>query len=89
MTGELAETFRRADRDDCAGIIHFAYISWFQDVWNEPVEPFNITHCKRRCNLFWLARRFMAVTSMREPPRIAASAWSMMPMTAPIFLMPA
>jgi len=41
MTKELAETFRRADRNDCAGILHFAYISWFKDVWNAgTIEPF-------------------------------------------------
>jgi len=41
MTKELAETFRRADRQDCAGILHFAYISWFQDVWSaETIKPF-------------------------------------------------
>jgi len=34
MTKELAEAFRRADRNNCAGILHFAYISWFKDVWN-------------------------------------------------------
>jgi beta-galactosidase len=41
MTKELAEAFRRADRNDCAGILHFAYISWFKDVWNSgTIEPF-------------------------------------------------
>jgi beta-galactosidase len=41
MTKELVETFRRADRDDCAGMIHFAYVSWFQDVWNSDlIKPF-------------------------------------------------
>jgi beta-galactosidase len=41
MTKELAETFRRADRNDCAGILHFAYISWFKDVWNAgTIQPF-------------------------------------------------
>ncbi|HEX4140040.1 MAG TPA: glycoside hydrolase family 2 TIM barrel-domain containing protein, partial [Candidatus Methylacidiphilales bacterium] len=34
MTKELAETIRRADRSDCAGTFHFAYLSWFKDVWN-------------------------------------------------------
>ncbi len=41
MTKELAETFRRADRTDCAGILHFAYLSWFRDVWDvKGIEPF-------------------------------------------------
>ena len=49
MTGELAETFRRADRDDCAGIIHFAYISWFQDVWNaDTIKPFKTYYALQR-----------------------------------------
>jgi beta-galactosidase len=41
MTKELAEALRRADRQDCAGILHFAYISWFQDAWNAgTIKPF-------------------------------------------------
>lgn len=34
MTKELAETIRRTNRAECSGILHFAYASWFQDVWN-------------------------------------------------------
>jgi hypothetical protein len=34
MTKELAETFRRADRGDVAGIFHFAYFTWFLQPWS-------------------------------------------------------
>ncbi len=45
MTKELAETFRRADRNDCAGILHFAYLSWFKDVWNaKTIAPLATYH---------------------------------------------
>ncbi|MGH9344557.1 MAG: glycoside hydrolase family 2 protein [Terriglobia bacterium] len=41
ITKELAETFRRADRKDCAGILHFAYVSWFKNVWDaDSMRPF-------------------------------------------------
>ena len=41
MTKELAETFRRTDRENCAGILHFAYISWFKNVWSaDSIQPF-------------------------------------------------
>ena len=41
ITKELAEALRRADRQDCAGILHFAYLSWFQDAWNAgTIKPF-------------------------------------------------
>jgi hypothetical protein len=33
MTKELAEVLRRTDRDDANGIMHFAYLTWFTDVW--------------------------------------------------------
>jgi hypothetical protein len=41
MTKELAETLRRTTRDTCAGTLHFAYVSWFKDVWDpSSVQPF-------------------------------------------------
>jgi len=41
MTKELAETLRRTTRDTCAGTLHFAYVSWFKDVWDaRGVRPF-------------------------------------------------
>lgn len=41
LTKELAELLRRVGRETCAGILHFAYVSWFKDVWNvESLEPF-------------------------------------------------
>lgn len=45
LTKELAETFRRYDREDCSGILHFAYLSWFRDVWNaDTLQPFAPYH---------------------------------------------
>lgn len=41
ITKELAEAIRRTNRDDCSGILHFAYLSWFKDVWKaESIRPF-------------------------------------------------
>jgi beta-galactosidase len=41
MTKELAETIRRTNREECAGVLHFAYVSWFKNVWNtKTIEPF-------------------------------------------------
>jgi beta-galactosidase len=41
MTKELAETIRRTNRANCSGILHFAYVSWFKDVWNvDTIQPF-------------------------------------------------
>lgn len=41
MTKELAELLRRTGRETCAGILHFAYVSWFKDVWNAyRIKPF-------------------------------------------------
>jgi beta-galactosidase len=34
LTKELAETFRRDDRDTMAGILHFAYFTWFKQPWS-------------------------------------------------------
>lgn len=41
ITKELAEAIRRTNRDECSGILHFAYVTWFKDVWNvESIRPF-------------------------------------------------
>ena len=40
MTKELAETFRRSDRHTMAGVLHFAYFTWFKKPWSvEEIEP--------------------------------------------------
>jgi hypothetical protein len=45
MTKELAETIRRTNRDECAGVLHFAYVSWFKNVWNtNTIEPLLTYH---------------------------------------------
>jgi hypothetical protein len=45
MTKEFAEAVRRTNRGQCAGILHFAYLSWFKDVWNvDTVQPFATYH---------------------------------------------
>ena len=45
MTKELAETIRRTNREECSGVLHFAYVSWFKNVWNtESIEPFPAYH---------------------------------------------
>jgi hypothetical protein len=41
ITKELAEAIRRTNRQQCSGIMHFAYLSWFKNVWNpESIVPF-------------------------------------------------
>lgn len=41
ITKELAEAIRRSNRDECSGILHFAYLTWFKDVWNvSSIRPF-------------------------------------------------
>lgn len=41
MTKELAEVIRRTNRETCSGILHFAYVTWFRDVWDvSRVRPF-------------------------------------------------
>jgi len=41
ISKELAEAIRRSNRKECCGILHFAYLSWFKDVWNaESIRPF-------------------------------------------------
>ena len=41
ITKELAEAIRRTNRDNCSGILHFAYVTWFRDAWNEKsIRPF-------------------------------------------------
>lgn len=48
ITKELAEAIRRTNRDDCSGILHFAYLSWFKDVWKaESIRPFETYHALR------------------------------------------
>jgi len=45
MTKELAEAIRRTNRQECSGVLHFAYISWFKDVWNaKTIEPLPTYH---------------------------------------------
>jgi len=45
MTKELAEAFRRSGRDDCSGILHFSYVSWFKNVWDtRTIEPLKTYH---------------------------------------------
>ena len=45
MTKELAETIRRTNREECSGVLHFAYVSWFKNVWNaKTVEPLLTYH---------------------------------------------
>jgi beta-galactosidase len=49
MTKELAETIRRTNRDTCAGIFHFAYVTWFRDVWSaEKIQPFVTYHALKK-----------------------------------------
>jgi Glycosyl hydrolases family 2/Glycosyl hydrolases family 2, TIM barrel domain/Glycosyl hydrolases family 2, sugar binding domain len=45
MTKELAEAIRRTNRQECSGVLHFAYISWFKNVWNtQTIEPLPTYH---------------------------------------------
>jgi hypothetical protein len=45
MTKELAEVIRRTNREDCSGILHFAYVTWFKYAWNaKTIEPFPTYH---------------------------------------------
>ncbi len=45
MTKELAETIRRTNREECSGVLHFSYISWFKNVWNtRTIEPLPTYH---------------------------------------------
>jgi hypothetical protein len=40
MTKELAEMIRRTNRNETAGVLHFAYLTWFKDVWNsKTIQP--------------------------------------------------
>lgn len=41
ITRELGEAIRRSNRDNCSGVLHFAYLTWFRDVWNaQNIQPF-------------------------------------------------
>ncbi|MCW3062161.1 MAG: glycosyl hydrolase family 2, partial [Capsulimonas sp.] len=44
MTKELAEALRRANRQEAAGILHFAYLTWFTDVWNADTLTPKVTY---------------------------------------------
>ena len=33
LTKELAEVIRRTNREEANGVLHFAYLTWFTDVW--------------------------------------------------------
>jgi len=40
ITKELAEVIRRTNRDEAAGVLHFAYLTWFTDVWKaDQIKP--------------------------------------------------
>jgi beta-galactosidase len=40
ITKELAEAIRRTNREECCGILHFAYLSWYRDPWSAPsIQP--------------------------------------------------
>jgi hypothetical protein len=40
VTKELAEVIRRTNRQQMAGVLHFAYLTWFTDVWkSDQVKP--------------------------------------------------
>ncbi|RYX82011.1 glycoside hydrolase family 2 [bacterium] len=40
ITKELAEVFRRANRANTAGIMHFSYLTWFTNVWKaDSIQP--------------------------------------------------
>jgi hypothetical protein len=48
ITGELAEAFRRTN-DRSAGIIHFALITWFRNVYNSGrIEPYPVYYAMKR-----------------------------------------
>jgi hypothetical protein len=43
MTKELAETFRRANRTDTAGVLHFSYTTWFRNLQElTKIQPFEV-----------------------------------------------
>lgn len=45
LTKELAEAIRRTNRPECSGILHFAYLTWFKDVWSpDLIRPFETYH---------------------------------------------
>src|SRR5258708_258147 len=40
MTKELAEVVRRTNREELNGVMHFAYLTWFTDVWkSRNIQP--------------------------------------------------
>lgn len=41
ITKELAEAIRRTNRNECCGVLHFAYLSWIQDAWSaQSLQPY-------------------------------------------------
>jgi hypothetical protein len=45
LTKELAEAIRRTNRSECCGILHFAYLTWFNDVWDSTsIRPLETYH---------------------------------------------
>ncbi len=48
LTKELAEAIRRTNRSECSGILHFAYLTWFKNVWDsDSCYPFETYHALR------------------------------------------
>ncbi len=48
LTKELAEAIRRTNRSECSGILHFAYLTWFKNVWDsDSCRPFETYHALR------------------------------------------
>ncbi|MDB5324485.1 MAG: glycosyl hydrolase family 2, partial [Phycisphaerales bacterium] len=76
MTKELAEVIRRTNRQNTAGILHFAYLTWFTDVWMaDKVRPAQTYYELKKANQPVLVsaelfgRHFYAGASLR--PRVA------------------
>jgi hypothetical protein len=48
-TKELAEAFRRSERSTSAGILHFAYVSWFRNVTSPlQIQPYRCYHALKK-----------------------------------------
>jgi hypothetical protein len=48
-TKELAEAFRRSERSTSAGILHFAYVSWFRNVTSPgQIQPYPCYHALKK-----------------------------------------
>lgn len=49
MTKELAEVIRRTNRDNANGILHFAYLTWFTNVWKaDSITPKPTYHALKK-----------------------------------------